>query len=133
MPESNTEKAHIDVPFVLTREDFLTGGEADELDRLRHAAKFYGGNMQQRSLDRLNWLEVAYQRDVLWGAYRAQADRLARVAESVDSLADSIHGDSGWEHSGGCEGEPDCFACIVLDLRRIASEIGTPPGQGADA
>lgn len=52
--------------------------------------------------------------------------RLANVKAEVTRLADSIHGDSGWEHNSGCEGEPDCFACIVLDLRRIAAPSATP-------
>lgn len=48
----------------------------------------------------------------------------AAARDDLTRLADSIDGDSGWEHNSGCEGEPDCFACIVLDLRRIAAALG---------
>lgn len=65
-------------------------------------------------------------------ALRAEAEvsalreRLTRVRAGVTRTADSIHGDSGWAHNSGCEGEPDCFACIELDLRRIAALADTP-------
>lgn len=45
---------------------------------------------------------------------KAEHDRLR---EGIERLADTIHGDDGWEHNDGCVGEPDCFACIELDLR----------------
>ena len=53
-------------------------------------------------------------------ALRAQigAEVEAYAAATVE-LADTIDGDNGVEHNEGCEGEPTCLACIVLDLRRI--------------
>jgi hypothetical protein len=57
------------------------------------------------------------------------AAKITALAGRVSAIADSIHGDSGWEHNSGCEGEPDCFACIELDLRAVAREA-TRNGDG---
>lgn len=58
-----------------------------------------------------------------------QEAEIRRLREGIERLADSIHGDVGWEHNGGCEGEPDCFACIEADLRGLL----LPPGKGRDS
>lgn len=63
---------------------------------------------------------------------RHQAE-IRRLREGIERLADTIHGDSGWEHSGGCEGEPDCLACIEADLRALLTPAGKPTsGKGGE-
>lgn len=51
---------------------------------------------------------------------RAERECLRLMRAEVIALADSIHGEAGWEHNSGCEGESDCHACVEEDLRRIA-------------
>lgn len=63
-------------------------------------------------------LDLRNERD----AARAE---VAALRERVEALADSIHGDAGWEHDGGCEGEPDCLACIEAELRAALADPAT--------
>jgi hypothetical protein len=58
----------------------------------------------------------------------ATTDLRAKLA-AIERLADSIHGDSGWAHNSGCEGEPDCLACIELDLRAILTAAHPDPAD----
>jgi hypothetical protein len=44
-----------------------------------------------------------------------------RLRDGIEALADTVDGDDGVAHNYGCEGEPTCLACIVADLRLIAS------------
>jgi len=44
-----------------------------------------------------------------------------RLRDGIETLADTVDGDEGVAHNYGCEGEPTCLACIVADLRLIAS------------
>jgi hypothetical protein len=59
----------------------------------------------------------------------SETENLRAMLAAVERLADSIHGDSGWEHNSGCEGEPDCFACIELDLRAILTAAHPVPAD----
>lgn len=64
--------------------------------------------------------------------YARVSARNVALIDSITALADSIHGDSGGEHNSGCEGEPDCFACIEADLRRLAGHVIRPVGGDSD-
>jgi hypothetical protein len=62
---------------------------------------------------------------------QAEAQSVARekaLRERVERLADSIEGDSGVAHNYGCQGEPDCLACIVADLRALLAADGGEEG-----
>lgn len=53
-------------------------------------------------------------------ARAAAADRvIEQVRARIAGLADTIHGDDGWEHNAGCEGEPTSYACILDTLRSL--------------
>lgn len=55
-------------------------------------------------------------------ATRARAEGAAeadRLRAGIWALGESIYGEEGVEHNEGCEGEPDCLACIVADLRAL--------------
>ena len=60
---------------------------------------------------------------------------VARVGQRIWALGESIHGDEGVEHNEGCEGEPDCLACILADLRAVLDGpvTSTEPRARADA
>lgn len=54
-------------------------------------------------------------------------DRAAARAEGARSVSQRVTGwvnefivDYDIEHNEGCEGEPDCIACVLLDVRRAA-------------
>lgn len=42
------------------------------------------------------------------------------IQTDLDLLADTLRQESGGQHVEGCEGQPDCLACIEFDVRRIA-------------
>jgi len=54
-------------------------------------------------------------------ALAEQQAEIRRLRDGIEALADTIDGDDGVAHNYGCEGEPTCLACIVADLRLIAS------------
>lgn len=43
------------------------------------------------------------------------------IQTDLDLLADTLRQESGGQHVEGCEGQPDCLACIEFDVRRIAA------------
>lgn len=53
---------------------------------------------------------------------RAEVEAGRRLRAGVETVADAIRGDSGNGHNSGCEGEPDCLACIELDLRALLAD-----------
>ena len=85
--------------------------ETDEITRLRAEVKHWKAHAEEAGE---GFARVCKD-------YARVSARNVRLVEGIKSLADSIHGDSGWEHNAGCEGEPDCFACIEADLRHLAS------------
>lgn len=77
-----------------------------------------------------------FDRAVAAAATRARAEGAAeadRLRAGIWALGESIYGEEGVEHNEGCEGEPDCLACIVADLRALLARSDAAPHTGAQS